>query len=303
MNDDKELLVEIDEGEDTTSTTAKSTPQTDTKSDSDAVEIVRAQVKEFEAKLQTERKEKEEARRRAEIAERQAREAQTKVAQSELDVVSSSIMAVESERDAIRRELKDAMERGDVDGTVTANERLAEVTTTLKQLKEGKENLEKTRSETPVTSADPVESYISKFSPRSQEYLRQHQDLVTDASKNKKLIAAHYEAEAEGLAPDSDQYFAFIDQKLGFSDDGAPQKQSSRRATPAAPVSRGGDLSSGGSNTGANVVKLTPGEAKAAVDGSIVWNSGPNRGEPIGVKEYARRKAMMMKSGAYDNPY
>lgn len=310
MNDDKELLVEIDEAEEKSSDTSKVDPKTETTatgaSDDSAIEVVRAQVKEFEAKLQAERKEKEEARRRAEMAERQAREAQSKVAQSELDVVSTSIVAVESERDAVKRELKDAMERGDVDATVAANERLAEVTTTLKQLKEGKENLERTRSEPVNNSADPVEAYISKFSPRSQEYLRQHKDLVTDTSKNKRLIAAHYDAEAEGLAPDTDQYFAFIDQKLGYTSETGQetgQKQSSRRATPAAPVSRGGDLSSGGGSASQNVVKLSPGEARAAVDGSIVWNSGPNKGEPIGVKEYARRKAMMQKSGAYDNPY
>lgn len=297
---DDELLVEIDEAPEPV-TLDKTDPKPEAKIDvdKDAIEAVRAQVKDYEAKLQAERKEKEEARRRAEMAERQAREAQTKVAQSELDVVSSSILAVESERDAIKRDLKDAMERGDVDATVAANERLADVTTTLKQLREGKDTLERTRAE-PQVSSDPVEAYIAKFSPRSQEYLRQHRDFVTDASKNKKLIAAHYEAEAEGLAPDTDQYFSFIDEKLGFSGEPAP-KAPSRRATPAAPVSRGGDLSSGTPST--NVVKLSPGEARAATDGSIVWNSGPNKGEPIGVKEYARRKSMMMKNGAYDNPY
>lgn len=301
MSDDKELLVEIDEAETPvveTKTEAKSDPKPD-----EAIEAVRAQVKEYEAKLQAERKEKDDARRRAEMAERQARDAQTRVAQSELAAVDSSILAVEAERDAIKRELKDALERGDVDGTIVAQERLAEAVSTLKELKDGKTNVQKIQTETP---SDPVESYISRFSPRSQEYLRQRKDLVTDATKNKKLIAAHYEAEAEGLAPDTDAYFDYIDQKLGYGGDAeteTPAKTPSRRATPAAPVSRGGDLSSGGAQTGQNVVKLSPGEARAATDGSIVWNSGPQKGEPIGVKEYARRKAMMMKSGAYDNPY
>jgi len=76
------------------------------------------------------------------------------------------------------------------------------------------------------------------------------------------------------------------------------QQKSSR--TPAAPISRGdgGDISSGG---GPAVIKLTPGEARAATDGSIVWNSGPSKGEPIGVKEYARRKSIMMKQGHYSD--
>lgn len=298
MSDDKELLVEIDEAAQPDLKPEKA----DVKPD-EAIEAVRAQVKDYEAKLQAERKEKDEARRRADLAERQAREAQTRVAQSELAAVDSSILAVEAERDSIKRELKDAMERGDVDAVVVAQERLAEAVSTLKELKDGKGHVQKVQSETP---SDPVESYISRFSPRSQEYLRQRKDLVTDASKNKKLIAAHYEAEAEGLTPDTDAYFDYIDQKLGYAGETeteTPSKTPSRRATPAAPVSRGGDLSSGGANSGPNVVKLSPGEARAATDGSIVWNSGPNKGEPIGVKEYARRKAMMMKSGAYENQY
>lgn len=301
MSDDKELLVEIDEAVQPDLKPEKADAKPD-----EAIEAVRAQVKDYEAKLQAERKEKDEARRRAELAERQAREAQTRVAQSELAAVDSSILAVEAERDSIKRELKDAMERGDVDAVVVAQERLAEAVSTLKELKDGKGHVQKLQSETPSTPSDPVESYISRFSPRSQEYLRQRKDLVTDASKNKKLIAAHYEAEAEGLTPDTDAYFDYIDQKLGYGGETEAEtttKTPSRRATPAAPVSRGGDLSSGGANSGPNVVKLSPGEARAATDGSIVWNSGPNKGEPIGVKEYARRKAMMMKSGAYDNPY
>ena len=68
---------------------------------------------------------------------------------------------------------------------------------------------------------------------------------------------------------------------------------------PSAPISRGdgGDISSGGPA----VVKLSAGEARAATDGSIIWNAGPNKGEPIGVKEYARRKAIMMKQGQYSD--
>jgi hypothetical protein len=40
-------------------------------------------------------------------------------------------------------------------------------------------------------------------------------------------------------------------------------------------------------------VRLTKGEYERSLDGSLVFNSGPNRGKAIGPHEYARRKVAM----------
>ena len=253
---------------------------------------IREQAKEYEVKLVAEREEKEAARRRADTAEREARVATARVADSDLDSVTNAISMVEMQREKVKRQLKDAMEAGDFDGTVKAQEDLSEAITKLNALKEGKNYIEQRKSE-PV-NVDPQEAYIGKFTQRSQEYLRQHRELVTNENKNKRMIAAHYEAEAEGHKPDSEAYFQFLDNKLGYAE--APKKAPSRMPA-GAPVSRGnGDIQSGGNG---NVIKLSSGEARAATDGSIVWNAGANKGEPIGVKEYARRKSLMIKNGQY----
>jgi hypothetical protein len=287
-----EIEVQIDQADE---------PVVETKTEAasaDVSEVIKAQAKEYEAKLDAERREKEEARRRAEIAEREVKVATAKVAESELDAVSNAIHAVEMERESVKQQLKTAMEDGDFDGTVKAQEALAETITKLNALKEGKTYIESRKAE----PSDPQEAYIGRFTPRSQEYLRSHRELINDPTKNKRMIAAHYEAEAEGYAPDTEAYFRFLDKKLGYAEPetkAAPAAPKPSRM-PAAPISRGdgGDYSSGG---GTAVVKLTPGEARAATDGSIIWNAGPNRGEPIGVKEYARRKSIMMKQGQYSN--
>lgn len=287
-----EIEVQIDQADE---------PVVETKTEAasaDVSEVIKAQAKEYEAKLDAERREKEEARRRAETAEREVKVATAKVAESELDAVSNAIHAVEMERESVKQQLKTAMEAGDFDGTVKAQEALAETITKLNALKEGKTYIESRKAE----PSDPQEAYIRRFTPRSQEYLRSHRELISDPTKNKRMIAAHYEAEAEGYAPDTEAYFRFLDKKLGYAE---PETKAAPAASkpsrmPAAPISRGdgGDYSSGG---GPAVVKLTPGEARAATDGSIIWNAGPNRGEPIGVKEYARRKSIMMKQGQYSN--
>jgi len=285
MSEEPEIEVEIEQD----------APVVETKKDGseDAIAFaIREQAKEYEVKLVAEREEKEAARRRADTAEREARVATARVADSDLDSVTNAISMVEMQREKVKRQLKDAMEAGDFDGTVKAQEDLSEAITKLNALKEGKNYIEQRKSD-PV-NVDPQEAYIGKFTQRSQEYLRQHRELVTNENKNKRMIAAHYEAEAEGHKPDSEAYFQFLDNKLGYAD--APKKAPSRMPA-GAPVSRGnGDIQSGGNG---NIVKLSSGEARAATDGSIVWNAGANKGEPIGVKEYARRKSLMIKNGQY----
>ena len=285
MSEEPEIEVEIEQD----------APVVETKNDGseDAIAAaIREQAKEYEVKLVAEREEKEAASRRADAAEREARVATARVADSDLDSVTNAISMVEMQREKVKRQLKDAMESGDFDGTVKSQEDLAETITKLNALREGKNYIEQRKSE-PV-NVDPQEAYIGKFTQRSQEYLRQHRELVTNENKNKRMIAAHYEAEAEGHKPDSEAYFQFLDNKLGYAD--APKKAPSRMPA-GAPVSRGsGDIQSGGNG---NVIKLSSGEARAATDGSIVWNAGANKGEPIGVKEYARRKSLMIKSGQY----
>ena len=199
MSEEPEIEVEIEQD----------APVVETKNDGseDAIAAaIREQAKEYEVKLVAEREEKEAARRRADTAEREARVATARVADSDLDSVTNAISMVEMQREKVKRQLKDAMESGDFDGTVKSQEDLAETITKLNALREGKNYIEQRKSE-PV-NVDPQEAYIGKFTQRSQEYLRQHRELVTNENKNKRMIAAHYEAEAEGHKPDSEAYWS-----------------------------------------------------------------------------------------------
>ena len=67
---------------------------------------------------------------------------------------------------------------------------------------------------------------------------------------------------------------------------------------PAAPPSRDAASTPG---VGKVSVQLKPNEVKSATDGTIVWNSGPNKGKPIGTQEMARRKAILERDGKYGN--
>jgi hypothetical protein len=260
----------------------------------DAVEVIKAQTEEYEANLERERTAKKDAEERANKAEREAAVAKDRVNSSEIETVEAAMAIAETKKTDSQRLMKDAMEKGDFDAFVKHQTEFNDAHYASRQLSEGKRALEN-RTSAPTTS-DPVEGYISRFSSRSQEYLRKNIEYVKDTSKNKRLVAAHYEAEAEGYTPDSDAYFEFLDSKLTKAKV-EKEPHPSRKSTPAAPVSRGNDLSSGGSG-GERKVKLKPNEARAATDGTIVWNTGPDKGKPIGVKEYARRLTMMAEQNS-----
>jgi phage I-like protein len=107
------------------------------------------------------------------------------------------------------------------------------------------------------------------------------------------MFRAHEDAIDDGIAPDSDEYFAFIDQRLGIrrnmDEQGTGASAESPMSTAAAPkravqpspapVSRG--------SSRPNVMRLTAAEAETAA--------------ALGMKpeEYAKNKALLQKEGRY----
>ncbi len=186
------------------------------------------------------------------------------------------------------------------------------------RLEEGKADLEARKVEPPKEPqrtqeppADPFEAAIAQSAPKAQEWLRAHPEYVTNQKLSLKAAAAHNDALAEGLTANSDEYFDHCERFLGLKKDegnGAakPAPQPRTRTMPAAPVSREGASMNG--ELTPSQVKLSPGEQRAAVDGSVTWSysdpkTGAIKGEPVGLKEYARRKMIMQKEGHYDRSF
>jgi hypothetical protein len=130
---------------------------------------------------------------------------------------------------------------------------------------------------------------------------------VTDPVKNRKANIAHLKAVDEGIQPDTQEYFDYCETELGLKEAKPNEKPTRTKAMAAAPVSReGGPITSG--KLSPTQVTLTPGEQQRAMDGTLIWNisdakTGAVKGEPIGLKEFARRKQIMEKEGRYDRSY
>jgi hypothetical protein len=108
---------------------------------------------------------------------------------------------------------------------------------------------------------DPVEQVAAQLSPRSAAWVRAHPQCVTDSRLYQKMVGAHNIAVADGYAPDSDDYFNFIESQMGFNrqaqvDQGeevvlssASKSTQNRSAPPAAPSTRTASSTGGRTTT------------------------------------------------------
>lgn len=288
----------------------------------EALKDLQSQFETLKAETERERADKAMALQRANDAEAARRRAEqerdatkTEVTESRLDTVQQGIEAAKNEADAAESAYAEAQEKGDWKKAAAEQRKLAKAEARVAQLEVAKTDLEIAKTRTPQqeqprrapTAEEATDTFISQQKPAVADWLRNHRDearvLATgsDPRRVAKINSAHLSAIADGLDEGSPEYFSHVEKQLSPpAPKPAPRKSPS---APVAPVQNGG----GGTNGGGQTVTLTPSEARAATDGTLVWNysdtSGQNRfkkGDPIGVQEFARRKLALQQRGAYD---
>ena len=242
--------------------------------------------------LERERQARAEAERRANEAAQTAYQAQAEMQDSNLHLVTNAIETVNQTNMILKSNYRDAMSAGDFDLAAEIQAEMSSNAAKLLQLEQGKQALENTpRGEAPRPyTADPVEALASQLSPRSADWVRRHPEYATDSRLYQKMIAAHNLAVADGIDPDTEDYFSSIEDTLRIRsrDDGYEDASSAaakpvqrRSAPPAAPVSRSGT----GTGTRPNRVTLTLEEREMA----SFMGMTP--------EEYGRHKLALKKEG------
>lgn len=263
---------------------------------------LKKQIEDGKAKEQAER----EGRLRAEqYAQQEAQlraRAEGKAQDSELSTVLNAIEAVEAQGQAAERAYADAMSNADWTAAAKAQRAMAAAESRLLTLQNGKAAMEdrakrgttEGRVDAPqVTqqprSVDPVERLASQVSPRSGDWIRKHPEVAGNVAK---LSAAHNLAVLDGLTPDTDEYFQFIEDKVLKKVEPASsaiQQQERRQATVSAPVS--GSPAPRTSGAGASTVTLSPAERDMAR--SIY----PEMSAAEAEKHYATNKLALIREG------
>jgi hypothetical protein len=168
----------------------------------------------------------------------------------------------------------------------------------MEKLKDGKKAMKQQLKEaekaqdSPRPQGDLVDQLSQDVSERSAAWLRESRDYLKSERDVRKMFRAHEDALDDGIVPDTDEYFEFIENRLGMRNrvdkSEAVESPMSAAAAPApkkapqpppAPVSR--------STQRPNVMRLTAAEAEMA--------------SALGMKpeEYAQNKALAMKEGRY----
>lgn len=252
-----------------------------------------------------------EAAAEADRAKRERDAAIETASKTQKETVETGIAAASEAMDAAESEYATAMENGDFQKAAKAQRRIAETAANLARLKEAKDDIERTprreQQQTPArqtAQADPVEQYAARLTPKSAAWVRAHPEFVRDERKNAKMVAAHHDAVANGMAIESQEYFDHLETFVGIKNAGGTKSEGAKRreSPPAAPVNHSPGGTGGGDG---NTVVLTKREAAAATDGTHVWNYDDpkgrfKKGDPIGVQEFARRKRTMLQDGRYE---
>lgn len=248
------------------------------------------------------RKQLEAAQKRAEAAERERdeirraadedkRKAAAEQSDSRLQTISSAMDATDAKIKDAKARVRAAREAGDIDAEEAAADELYDLKIRHSRLNEGKMALEQRieqEKEAPRQPSrdDEMAKWKATLSHDARRWVDDHPDAVSTPQKAQRLGLAHQAAiEFEGLTQDSPEYFEYINKRMGYADDPAPQQRQQRAAAsaPAAPVSRSSVSTQTGRQT--NKMTLTPAEREAADLSGISY------------ADYAKNKLAAIKAG------
>lgn len=233
-------------------------------------------ITELKKRLEIERLARQEAERRAHEASKQAKKASSETKDANYQLVVNAIETIKGRSEALKRAYTEAMNVGDYEKSASIQEALAINANQLSELKKGKkalkqqlENAEKQQEIKPMAppQGEIVDQLAASVSPRSAAWLKSHRDNIRNERDVRKMFRAHEDAIDDGIEPDTDDYFSYIEQRMGLRSEPAQKEESPLSSAsapvvrkpsppPSAPVSRGGQRP--------NVVRLTRDQVEMA---------------------------------------
>lgn len=233
-------------------------------------------INELKKRLEMEKLARQEAERRAEMAAQQAKIASSETKDANYQLVVNAIETVKGRSDQLKKAYAEAMNVGDYEKAAAIQEAISVNANQLSELKRGKkamkEQMERGTNRSEIQPVTPprgeiVDQLAASVSPRSAAWLKSQRENIKNERDVRKMFRAHEDAVDDDIEPDTDEYFSFIEQRMGIrakeaSQDESPMSAASapvaRKAPPppSAPVSRGGQRP--------NVVRLSRDQVEMA---------------------------------------
>ena len=204
----------------------------------EVINSLKAQLAARDEELRAEREARaQEAQRRQEVEGDARKLADTATAlkrsaeASHYRLIEGHIREAKTRTNDLKAQIKAANEVGDYDKVTELQMEAAKVATRQLQYEDAKADMEaaaqrqakepppaETRKPDvqPQQPADPFEARIAGLTDTTKKWLREHRECVTDEVKSAEAVAADAKARREGLRPDTPEYFAFVEEKLGY---------------------------------------------------------------------------------------
>ncbi len=250
----------------------------DSGDENDASVAFQKQIDALRKSEQTQREQNERLTRERDEATQRAKERDEENATlkkttftSQAEAIDSAMAAASAAAQAAQGDLEKAFELGDFKGQAEATNRLSKANNDLARLEDGKVAMElqaKQAAEVkPTTPDDPLER--TGLPSLAKNWLRLHPEYMTDARKNAKISALHWEAIDAGHEGYSQDYFEYIEQQLGMRpkeqivnrEEPDDEPQTRGRVVMSAPVSREAPASSSGDRPGRVTLSVQQKEA------------------------------------------
>lgn len=173
-------------------------------------------------------REKSERAKRIE-AEKSREEANTKVASSQNDAVRAHEAAITNAIEVatgnlaqIKRDLREAMEGGDMDRQVDLQEKLADARWQYKGAEQNKKQFDDWKEK--QKNAVVAQPSSPKYTASEQAWIDAHPRFNTDDDYYEAVAGADSAARRRGIQPDTKAYYEYVEarlKKMGLEDDGS----------------------------------------------------------------------------------
>lgn len=257
-------------------------------------------LKKMEKRLEKEKRKSEKSEKERQRAEQIAQQAMAEAGENRRHVMVAALNQVKMDTDRLMNEYAEAMSINNFEEAAKIQQQMSQNAVRAAQFETEIDTLK--RSDSQQQGGNQLDQIIKAVSPESARWLRDNREHLDNDRAIRRMFRAHEDAIDDGIKPDTDEYFEYIEKRLGIVEepqekpqkkrvqeddaDDEPMSAASKPAPrqpppPPAPVERYGSRP--------NVVRLSRAEAETA--------------KMLGMteKEYAMNKLALQKEGKLPN--
>ena len=192
-------------------------PKVETKKDEleEYSESVKKRIAKLTHKIREAERQKEEAINFAHSVKKEKEQIESRLSRTDQRYVSEFESRVKSSLDNVKIALKSAINAGDVDAQISAQQQIAELTLEAARLGSIKSNQQDIVKEKEVTITPQQTNQTPQTDPKAEDWASRNNWFGNDSAMTYTAFDLHKKiVEEEGFDPRSDEYYAEIDKRI-----------------------------------------------------------------------------------------